>query len=492
MMIGLGLGPTMARGGGGVSGSTAPVPSNNKIMVFGDSRAANGTSVSGITGTSRQVLRRWAWGPNVAAIDPRWQLAGDEDPGNGTVFMGNFGIAGQRTDNYLTLPRATAAMGYTWAALHSAAVIFLIGGVNNFKAANNMTGAFGNMQTLVNYWTNPANCGGLQKLVVIIDETPIGINEAGASANGMSAANAALFRTYAGDLRGLDYRQPGGNPACIVVPIFETFLDQASGSALTNYRGLSDDGTHTASMAALIMARMAAAELAPSATAAGFTDQVSPHLANAANPTALNSNPRMTGSSGSVSGTGVTLHGSLPTGWVFQGSGTFTTIDITPSTTINANGETEWILDLAWTGSSGATALLRNNISSAQLSSAGFNVGDIAQLAGLIKTDAGSDNFGGIGLWLVAQSTVTTNNYTGTTRGSTSNGVLKSAAYGGSFDGGGDQLYDMTPQIETAQITNGGGAWNSSQAIQPAVHFSFGPGSGSARVRVAQLTCFKV
>lgn len=480
----------------------APIPDNNNLLFFGDSRVSGSFSTTGITGTSRQILRGVDFCGNLASFDPRWEnYFADWVNSDGTVTLGNFGVSGQRTDNYTANPRPTnPERSYIHAGNHPAAVIVVLGALNNFKASNNIAGAAADIATLVDYWSNPANTGGVQKIVVLVDETPVGMNNAGTEANGISVSSDALaMRTYAETIRGYDYLQPGGKPYCVVAPVYESFLDPASISSGTfryrNYRGLSGDGTHGSSLRGALIGAAIKDALDGVATSAGFTDGVSPLLASAANlnwigqgitPASNVHNPRLLGTAGSVSGTNVSLSGTLPTGWVAQLTGSVTSLSITASTVTNANGENELVLALTWAGgASNPSILFRNNISSANLGS--FVRGETAQMVALCKVDAGSDNLAGMGLYLATISTTTSENYTARNYADASKGALKLAAYGGSFDGGGRQMYLKTPPCPTAGVSAFG-----SPALQPAVSIQLGNGSGSATVRIAQPTVFEL
>ena len=498
LAISVALGAQRRVAGGGAPPPAVPIPDNNRLAFLGDSRTSAYLGTGGITGTSRQLLLSGGFQPNIMAIDPRWQLAEDDTNADGSVPLGMYGIAGQHLTNYDDDPRATAALSLKHLATDPACVVTIYGDVNYFKpggsdAASQIT----LLEGIIDYLTNPANCGGLQKVVVIIDETPIGIDLTGANLNGMANTTAAAaMRTYAGLVRALDYRQPGGNPYVVVIPAYEDFLDPASGSNLYNYQGLSNDGTHTSTIAAMWLAQKWVDEMDALADAMALSNAVEPHLPTAATVgNFLNANPMLTGTGGGISDGAATVtftSGAVPTSWTWATQSGSATVNVVQTFETDADGHNVLVLAMTWTGASagGYVVLFREQISAAALATAGFAVGDVAQLAAKAVVDAGSVNFTGVGISCRATSTTNANNFTGNSVPALNKGVL--AGYPQAFDQGGKTLWLETPLVPTATIDDAGASFATTNAFLMGFTFYFGEGSGSATVRLSRCGLRKV
>lgn len=472
------------------AGAVTPIPSNTKVISFGDSRTFSMSDALG-----QLMALSDCFQPNLFALEPRLEVLPNENPGGGMIYCGNMGVSGQHLTNYVGSEfsrSGDAAKSYGYCADSSAGFVLLFGDVNYFKpGGTDEASQITLLKTFLNYVTDPTkNPTNLQKVVVIPDETPIGITLAGSSAQGAATtAAAAAMRRYAEEVRKLDYRIPvTGMPNVVVVPVYEDFLDPTSGSLLTNKVGLSNDGTHQSGIASRLIARKVKAEIDAILTAMGASDRVTPMLPTAATAsTFVNQNPMLTGTSGTVGGVGTSLAAgsSLPTNWSWTtGGGTVSSQTLTVTTFTDEDGEQGIRIASVFTGASGYSVLLREALTSTYLAGKSITPGTLLRAYGKLKTLTGSVNFAGCGLELQTRSTGGSGgNKTWGNTPLANKGAL--SGYGG-LEAGGDLLLMESPIIDTTHIGAGGGTWATSNGILFGVKLAYLDGNGSFTIEMGR------
>jgi hypothetical protein len=492
-------------------------PSNAIMIGVGDSRTAAGGNILintvGVTRTVDPAQSMWgglqSYVPQILHADDFLSTGLTGGSTANSAVQSNFGISGQRSYDLTALPRpSNNDLNYQVIATHPACVIILMIGVNNTRAVTtdvDGTAAIAQIQSdirfLVNYWTTPANCGGLQKIVFLMDELSTNVNVSGVvqtSGSTYVPVDGLQYRTSRA-FRGWDYRQAGGIPQCVVIPAFDVGLDVSSAPAYRNIQGVSNDGLHGTALGYWQLQQRAGAIIRSLLAAWGFPDMQTPLLATAANNTAINgSGALFAGTTGSLSGGGQTLTGQLATGWKHGASIGTGSLTLTGSFGTNSLGERTQIIAFSWTGLTAlASTTITYSMSAAAVATAGVSVGDRLRFAARVKLLAGSSNCGVAGLKMTAFSSVgaTRNFVVVLNQRSPLTGGLTSYTTPVAFDMGGEEKILVTPVVDTAALgTNypGIGGFATTTALTAGVTFQFGTGSGNATFEISQASIVKV
>lgn len=494
----------------------APTPSNYDIVFFGDSRTENGFAPNVATG---------GYGANLHNVGVAAQIGPMSGHKLRVGKFANFGIGGGTAIQAAFDPRQAASGSVTtgtwWrgtvansptssgsdnksisnAVAHSAGIVVLLLGTNdgptNWPAATRTA-----MTTIINGLT----AGG--KVVVLLNETPRGINTAGTLQSNLTTPNAALFKDYSDWLKKWDYNSGDAlsNSKVIVVDTWADFYDSASGTSYYNKQGYLHDGLHFTPFGAkraaqLIDARLTlilgtaytgAAARITLPTANGFTaiTDTAPYL---------NSNPILTpGTDGTVSGTWGTppTAATVAQGWTVTGSGTISGLDLVCEKGVDTDPGGFPVQKLTVTGGSladlgTATVTLQQNVSNiAALTSAGMmSLASKLRAMARVKIDAGSNLLSSVSVSMTVFADTTAKNLTARSMRTTSFLPLNAVV-----DMGDGQWYDyLTELLDIAEpnMTASPGNPTSISSIVFTVNMQFDNRTGStatpsATVRVAR------
>ncbi|MET3712618.1 hypothetical protein ABIC65_003336 [Sphingomonas trueperi] len=337
------------------SSASLTAPNNWDYIGFGDSRVENGLGAGlGSSGyKATQSMLSWA------------SLVPQES--NNRLRLGrypNFGISASNTFNGSMIPRrpatytsaspsaaATQSSPPTWyrgsdstnkgidyAAAHPAGIVMIMhGGADNDLD----TGARTRFQSYITY----LRANAPQKLIVILNEPPFGVNQAGAVVGGSSKS----VMDFAAWQKTFDYASGHANatPNVIVVDTNALIADPASGpTTYLNKQGFYRDDRHFTAWGSQQVARAVHQRFSSAFGSAytGLPSRVSLPVSNGATIAAdtigvhsgfVHTNPLLTpGSNGSVIAAGFAAPppaSSIPQGWTLSGSNAVLGADITVS-----------------------------------------------------------------------------------------------------------------------------------------------------------------
>ncbi|MET3723441.1 spike base protein, RCAP_Rcc01079 family [Sphingomonas trueperi] len=329
------------------------VPPNWDYIAFGDSRVENGLGAGlGSSGyKASQSMLSWA------SLVPQ--------ASNNRLRLGrypNFGISASNTFNGSLIPRrpatytssntsaaATQSTPPTWyrgsdstnkgidyAAAHPAGIVMIMhGGADNDLDS----GARTRFQSYITY----LRANAPQKLIVILNEPPFGVNQAGAVVGGSSQS----VMDFAAWQKTFDYASGHANatPNVIVVDTNALIADPASGpTTYLNKQGFYRDDRHFTAWGSQQVARAIHQRLnaAFGSTYSGLPSRVPLPVSNGAtiatdtigvHPGFVHTNPLLTpGGAGSVIAAGFASPppaSSVPQGWTLSGSSAVMGADIT-------------------------------------------------------------------------------------------------------------------------------------------------------------------
>ena len=369
MMLGLGLSltsvPVLARGSGTPTPpATLTQPYNYHLYEIGDSRTAQGYTVSGTYGTSTGYTYDAGTGP-AAMLGP---LTGHKV--RYASLVNNAGGAGQNVAQILAYPRSgTSTIDLTQVAANEAATVVMYMGTNAPDDLGPSGSARGLIENAIAALTDPTVAwtgtgsplplfGGQAKNVIVFNETPRGIDASDAAGQTITTDQAAEMEAWATWLMQFDFASGAAkaNDRVVVIDTFHapTILDTTSGASYLPLPGLFADGLHPAPQGVYRMDQVAAARLTGLLTNASPFAELPTTLTASAN---LIPNPvftaRGTGASIAVTAPNVTLSSALiPAGTTVLPFGT--------GGTTGTGGTGTYTLSAAATETGTAAALFSN------------------------------------------------------------------------------------------------------------------------------------
>lgn len=476
----------------------APVPANFDVIFFGDSRVENGITPNVTTTGYEAALTNIGVAAHIGAMSGNRLRVGK---------FPNFGISGGTSMQAAFDPRQASSgsvtTGQWWrgsptdssgssnksisdAVAHSAGIVCLLLGTNdgptNWPSASRTA-----MTTIINGLT----AGG--KVVVLLNETPRGINAAGAAQN--ATASPAALKDYSDWLLKWDYASGDAlsNPRVIVVNSWAEFIDSGSGSNYYNKQGYLHDGLHFTPFGAKQLAETIVDRLSTVWVWAARPRRISLPTANSLSTITdsapfINSNPIFTpGTNGTVSGT----WGSAPSasdiaqGWIASGSGTLSGINATAQKGVETDPDGYPVQRINVTGGSlanlaTATVILQQNITNiSALTSAGM-LSLTSKLRAMmrVKIDAGSNLLSSVNISTTVLADTTAKNLVART--------MRTASFlpinNGSFDMGDGEWRDyMTELLDIAEpnMTASPGNPSSISSISLVLNLRFDNRTGS-------------
>lgn len=490
----------------------APVPNNFDMIFFGDSRTENGIAAN---------LNSTGYATNLRNAG----VAGQIGPMSGhrlrVAKFSNFGISGATSMQAAFDPRQNASntvtTGTWWrgtvgdtptssgsdnksissAVAHSAGIVCLLLGTNDGATnwpANSRTA----MTTIINGLT----AGG--KVVILLNETPRGINTAGSTQSNLTVSDAAAFKAYSDWLSKWDYASGDAlsNPKVIVVDSWSEFLNTGSGTNYYNKQGYLHDGLHFTPYGAKRLAQIIVNKLSTVWVWAARPVRISLPTTNGLSSIStaapfLNSNAIFTpGTNGTISGTWSTAPtaATVAQGWTLTGSSVSTFV-ASAEKGVETDPDGYPVQKVVVTSGSMAnnatsTVTLQQNVTVASVISAGMvSITSKLRAMARVKIDAGSNLLSGVSV------AVTVNPATATgmlARTMTVTSFLP--LNGGGVDMGDGQWYDYLTEIidlAEANMTASPGNISSITSISLTVVLQFDNRTGStaspsATVRVAR------
>ncbi|WP_294257213.1 hypothetical protein [uncultured Sphingomonas sp.] len=373
------------------AGAGLTAPPNWDFIAYGDSRVENGLGGALGSGGYAATQSMLGW-PSLIPQETNHRLRLGRYP--------NFGISASNTVSGKEIPRrpatftlqnqtpaATASTPPTWyrgtdstnkgldyAAAHPAGIIMVMHGGADSDLD---TGARTRFKAYIDYWrTNAPN-----KLIVILNEPPFGVNQAGAVVGGSGQS----VMDFAAWQKTFDYASGNANatPNVVVVDINALITDPASGpTPYLNKQGFYRDDRHFTPWGAQQVAKAVHARLSAAfgSTYTGLPSQISLPVSNGAtiaqdtigvHPGFVHTNPLLKpGANGQVITPGFTnlpSAANVPEGWAIGGTSAalgadiITTLDKTgtdpdgyPMTTITLSGT---LRSATFTGSISGTTL---------------------------------------------------------------------------------------------------------------------------------------